>query len=151
MLLLYAWWRAEENILALIGFSFAFVGLFVPFLSHRMYAFLNQDTSKLQVRVFTTAIISSIVALFWFGYWWFDEPTSTIFVAVVGIVYMLAGLMREHNTVRIAGLICLGYVVGKLYLYDIWEWSTLWKFVALLPIGLLLISLPFWYQKLKKD
>ena len=94
----------------------------------------------------TTALWLSHIA-----YWALSDPITSIVIMLVGVVYVVVGLQKTLNIVRFTGLCLVGYILAKMYLVDIWSWSTLWRFVAMLPMGLLLISLPFWYQKLKKD
>ena len=134
-----------------VGFAVCMLGLAAPTVMIKLSKTneLGIVTNQWDLGVKFT-VISTALGWLWFAFWWFDDPASTVLLMLVGIGYVLIGLRTQYNTTRATGLSLVGLVVAKLYLIDIWSWSVFWKFVALLPVGLLLISLPFWYQKLKK-
>ncbi len=137
--------------LLLLGFLAALAALYAP-LGIAYYQKINTTekdvTAWSSITVFGASAIGLL--LVWFGFWWFTEPITTVFVLACGLLFVLLGLEKGHDATRTVGLGIVGFIIAKIYLIDIWTWSTLWRFAALLPLGIVLISLPFWYQRLKK-
>jgi len=145
----YAW---AYNKVELIGAGLVFVTFlaFAVSMTKRMKSYFGIEESLHENMMRFTAV-STALWIIYVAYWALDDPITSIVIMIAGVMYVVFGLEKTLNVVRFVGLCMIGYILAKMYLIDIWSWSTLWRFVAMLPMGLLLISLPFWYQKLKKD
>ena len=145
----YAW---RYDSVELIGAGLVLVSFFafVVSLAKRMKSYFGIEESLHEHMIRFTAFSTALWVVY-VAYWALSDPVTSIVVMLAGVVYVIVGLQKTLNVVRFVGLCMVGYILVKMYLVDIWSWSTLWRFVAMLPMGLLLISLPFWYQKLKKD
>jgi uncharacterized membrane protein len=90
--------------------------------------------------------------------WRIELPGSVISVETVSVsilyaVYALAlvsiGVATRTVVNRLSGLVLLGFVVLKLYLYDVWQLTKLQRISAFVVLGLLLLSTSFLYSRFR--
>ena len=72
---------------------------------------------------------------------------SSLLLAVYGLASLAHGIQREFRAHRILGLGLFGLVVGKLYLFDIWQLGRLYRILAFVAIGGLLLSGSWLYSR----
>jgi uncharacterized membrane protein len=72
---------------------------------------------------------------------------SSLLLAAYGLATLAHGISREFRVHRILGLALFGIVVGKLYLFDIWQLARLYRILAFVAIGGLLLSGSYLYSR----
>jgi uncharacterized membrane protein len=70
----------------------------------------------------------------------------TILYALYAVVLVAIGVGSKSVINRIAGLALIGFVVLKLYLFDVWQLSRLHRTLAFVALGILLLSTSFLYS-----
>ncbi len=78
---------------------------------------------------------------------------ETISVSILYAVYAVAlvslGVGTRTAVNRIAGLGLIGIVVLKLYLFDVWQLSRVYRTLAFVALGVLLLSTSFLYSRFR--
>jgi uncharacterized membrane protein len=79
--------------------------------------------------------------------------TTTVSISILMAVYALflvtLGVATKTAINRILGLGLMALVVVKLYLSDVWELGYLFKIVAFIGLGVLLISMSYLYSRFR--
>ena len=70
-------------------------------------------------------------------------------LAGYAIVLLTVGFLRSSVSLRMAGMVIASFVVLKLYLYDVWTMSMLVRIIAFFSLGLALVLLSLFYQRLR--
>jgi uncharacterized membrane protein len=65
------------------------------------------------------------------------------------VLLIAIGVGRRSVLDRILGLGLFGVVVLKLYLYDVWEASKLFRMTAFVALGVLLLLTSFLYSRFR--
>ncbi len=78
---------------------------------------------------------------------------ETISISILYAVYAVAlvslGVGTRTAVNRIAGLGLIGVVVLKLYLFDVWQLSRVYRTLAFVALGVLLLSTSFLYSRFR--
>lgn len=69
---------------------------------------------------------------------------------IVSLISLILGIKYNWKYFRFAALTLMGVTVLKLFLYDMNESSESGKIVAFIILGIIILSISFMYQKLKK-
>lgn len=151
------------------GYLLHFIGL-VALLLHGAGVLLSKSTFKAQAWKFfiflmgiaTLSILSweSIQLAKWFA---LDRGFSVdhvlvqtrkiffpILWTILGFGFMLYGLFKRSGTHRIVALSILALVFIKLIGFDVWNMDELGRIVVFLLLGLVLIIISFFYNKIKQ-
>lgn len=76
---------------------------------------------------------------------------GTFAVSVLYGVYAVAlvsiGVVNRTAVNRISGLVLIGFVIAKLYLFDVWQLDRVYRIAAFVALGILLISTSFLYSR----
>jgi uncharacterized membrane protein len=80
----------------------------------------------------------------------YGKAALTILWAACSFIFMWLGMRHKNRTLRIISLSLFGVVLGKLFLLDIRGISEGGKIAAFILLGVLLLTVSFMYQKLKK-
>ncbi len=119
-----------------------------------------RDDRRKQVEISTFVVIaltifsSSIV-------WRFFEPalapfessttlqhsTLSVWLALVGVGLVIAGFRKRSDRLRWSGLVLLGAIALKVLILDMANAGTIWRVLALLAIGLLLVVTSVLYSR----
>jgi uncharacterized membrane protein len=82
----------------------------------------------------------------------------SILMALYAVMLVTIGVLTKTSINRLLGLILMALVVVKLYLSDVWELGFLFRIVAFLGLGVLLLTMSYLYshyrpmiEKLLKD
>jgi len=67
---------------------------------------------------------------------------GTYAVALVSV-----GVTRRTAVNRVSGLVLIGFVIAKLYLFDVWQLDRVYRIAAFVALGILLISTSFLYSR----
>jgi uncharacterized membrane protein len=71
--------------------------------------------------------------------------------ALYGLAMIIIGFYKRSKQFRIAGIVLLGIVILKLFIYDLTNASTISKIILFISVGILLLIASFLYQKLSKQ
>jgi uncharacterized membrane protein len=75
-----------------------------------------------------------------------SESTSVL-LAIYAIAAIAVGLLRRSALDRIVGLGLLGAVIGKLYFYDVWQLTRVFRISAFVALGILLLGASYIYSR----
>jgi uncharacterized membrane protein len=79
------------------------------------------------------------------------ETAVSALWAVVGLTLLCLGLFRRRRAARLGGLTLLCVALGKLFLFDLSNLSSLSRALSFLVVGAALLGGGFVYQKLSAD
>ena len=85
----------------------------------------------------------------------FNSPTSlktlisSIILAGYGMLFISFGFARRAALPRILGLILFGIVILKLYLYDIWLLDRIYRMIAFIALGGILLGGSYLYSRFR--
>ena len=71
------------------------------------------------------------------------------FWGVVGLVAIVAGLVRDVRELRYAGLALLGLGVAKVFAYDLSELDQLYRVLSFIAVGVVLLVGAYAYQRVR--
>jgi len=77
-----------------------------------------------------------------------SESLSFLF-AFYAIVMITIGFARRRALDRFLGLLAIGFVVVKLYFYDVWLLDRLYRISAFVALGVLLLAASYLYSRWK--
>jgi uncharacterized membrane protein len=69
--------------------------------------------------------------------------------ALIGVISLIVGLRRNQPVIRNAALALLLLTVGKVFVYDLSNLTSLYRVISFVALGLLLLSGAFAYQRLR--
>lgn len=69
--------------------------------------------------------------------------------AVMGFGLIYFGFKKHEKNLPMMGFSLFVLIIGKLYLYDVWEMSNGFRVVSFIVLGILILITSFMYQKLK--
>jgi len=69
---------------------------------------------------------------------------------VLSFVFLIIGIKKQNQQLRIIALALLGITIIKLFVYDIKNVSETGKIIAFILLGVLILIISFVYQKIKK-
>ena len=72
---------------------------------------------------------------------------ASILMAVYGTLLISIGVMHRSALNRLLGLLLMAIVIVKLYFYDVWEASRLFRTAAFMFLGLLLLLTSYLYSR----
>jgi uncharacterized membrane protein len=75
-----------------------------------------------------------------------ETISVSILYACYAVVFVSFGVATRTAVNRIAGLILIGAVVLKLYLFDVWQLGRFYRTLAFVALGVLLLSTSFLYS-----
>ncbi|MBA2643360.1 MAG: DUF2339 domain-containing protein, partial [Actinobacteria bacterium] len=70
--------------------------------------------------------------------------------ALVGLALLVAGLLRGSSAIRYGGLVLFGLTLGKIFLYDLAELSSVARAFSFIFVGALLLAGGFFLQRLSE-
>ncbi|HTB12070.1 MAG TPA: DUF2339 domain-containing protein [Bryobacteraceae bacterium] len=73
----------------------------------------------------------------------------SILMAFYGLMLITLGVVTKSSINRVLGLLLMTLVVIKLYLSDVWELGYLFKIVAFVGLGVLLLSVSYLYSRFR--
>lgn len=75
----------------------------------------------------------------------------SVFLGVVSLFGIYYGLFKDKKYLRIEGFTLLGFTLLKLFFYDMKHFDTIYKTIAFVSLGLLMIVMSYFYQKIAKE
>lgn len=76
----------------------------------------------------------------------FETVSISILFAVYAVILIVAGVGTRTAVNRISGLVLIGFVVLKLYLFDVWQLGRGYRISAFVALGALLLTTSFLYS-----
>lgn len=74
----------------------------------------------------------------------------SIFWLLYAIVLTAIGFAKRLKGVRLGGMALLLFAIAKLFFYDLWSLGQLYRIIASISLGLVLLGISFAYQKYKE-
>src|SRR5205085_1117011 len=74
----------------------------------------------------------------------------TVVWTVYGGALLTIGLIRRRPLLRLMALVLLGMTIAKVYLMDIWSLTKIYRIIALILLGAVLLIVSFLYQPLRR-
>lgn len=66
--------------------------------------------------------------------------------AICAAIMLAVGLSKRNRPVRIMAMVIFGIVILKSFLYDVWSLERLYRIIAFLGLGVLLLLASYFYQ-----
>jgi uncharacterized membrane protein len=79
----------------------------------------------------------------------FLSESVSVFLAVYAVAMILSGVARRFAVDRVIGLVVIGIVVCKLYLYDVWLLTRFYRISAFVALGTLLLLASYLYSRFR--
>jgi hypothetical protein len=73
----------------------------------------------------------------------------SVLVAAYAVLLVGGGVAQRSAVTRIAGIVLIGVVVAKLYLYDVWLLGQFYRMTAFAILGVLLLAMSFLYSRFR--
>lgn len=141
-------------IAALVVFAFSKLNIELSaitgclFLVTALQAFLSWKMLPFAIMLQRTLTWQSLVFLLLFiGFKW-DGLTVTLMWVAVSILLFVWGVWSQKTWARLASALLVGITLLKLLLFDSDRFSTIQKISSYIIIGILLLLVSFYYQKL---
>jgi uncharacterized membrane protein len=80
----------------------------------------------------------------------FISESVSVFLALYAVAMITSGVIRKLPADRIIGLVLIGIVVAKLYLYDVWLLTRFYRVSAFVALGILLLVASYVYSRFKE-
>jgi uncharacterized membrane protein len=71
----------------------------------------------------------------------------SVLYGIYAVVLVSIGVATRAAINRISGLVLIGLVIVKLYLFDVWQLDRVYRIAAFVALGILLISTSFLYSR----
>jgi uncharacterized membrane protein len=78
------------------------------------------------------------------------QQLDSVLIACYGIALIAYGISRASRVVTRLGLVFVGTVVAKLYVWDIWSLERVYRISAFLVLGVLLLAASWVYSRAEK-
>lgn len=79
--------------------------------------------------------------------WRFGWRPSAVLWTVLGFAFVSAGLWQRLHILRVCGFLLLILSLAKLFVSDVWDFTTFMRVVSFIVLGLALILLGLFYNK----
>src|SRR5579872_599251 len=76
-----------------------------------------------------------------------ESMNLSILGALYALVLVAIGVARASGVNRMLGLVLIGLIVAKLYLYDVWQLQRLYRMGAFVALGILLLGTSYLYSR----
>jgi len=75
-----------------------------------------------------------------------ETVTISILFAIYAVILVSIGVATRTAINRISGLGLIGFVVVKLYIFDVWQLGRIYRISAFVALGALLLATSFLYS-----
>jgi uncharacterized membrane protein len=72
---------------------------------------------------------------------------GSVFLGVYGVAALVYGVTKKSPANRTLGLVLLGLVIAKLYVWDVWFLERLYRMTAFIALGVLLLGASYAYSR----
>jgi len=77
------------------------------------------------------------------------STSISVLIAAYAVVLVAAGVFQRHAPTRLLGVAWIGFVVAKLYLYDVWLLGQFYRMAAFAILGVLLLVMSYLYSRFR--
>jgi len=77
------------------------------------------------------------------------STSISVLVAAYAVVLVAAGVSQRSAASRVLGVVLIGLVVLKLYLYDVWLLGQFYRMAAFAILGVLLLVMSYFYSRFR--
>ncbi|HJT90178.1 MAG TPA: DUF2339 domain-containing protein, partial [Bryobacteraceae bacterium] len=77
------------------------------------------------------------------------STSISVLVAIYAVLLVAGGVYRRHAPTRVLGIGLIGFVVLKLYLYDVWLLGEFYRMAAFAILGVLLLVMSYFYSRFR--
>lgn len=77
------------------------------------------------------------------------STSISIYWLIYSIILVAIGFAKRYKWVRIGGILLLMVAILKLFFYDLWSLGQLYRIIASISLGVVLLGISFAYQKYK--
>jgi len=75
------------------------------------------------------------------------SESDSVFLAIYAAIMLAVAVVRRSTPDRLLGLTLMSIVVGKLYLYDVWQLTRFYRITAFVALGAILLAASFIYSR----
>ncbi len=79
----------------------------------------------------------------------FTSELESFLLAAYGVAMAIAGISRKSSAARVLAIVLLGFVVAKLYLWDVWQLTRFYLVTAFIALGVILLVASFLYSRFR--
>lgn len=145
----------EHHPKAFVVFCFVLAAL------HFAAAFKTEDGSPLRKTLYLIGHAGVILALVRVLALWalhhssgadrasFTSELESFLLAAYGVAMAIAGILRKSSADRMLAIVLLGFVVAKLYLWDVWQLTRFYLVTAFIALGVILLFASFIYSRFR--
>ncbi len=77
------------------------------------------------------------------------STSISVLAAAYAVLLVAGGVARRSPVTRVAGIVLIGLVVLKLYLYDVWLLPQFYRMAAFAILGVLLLAMSYLYSRFR--
>ena len=83
---------------------------------------------------------------------YFDTPLALTAVwAIYAVILLVVGMIKQWRSVRLAALALLAIPIIKVFVYDVFALKELYRIIAFVGLGVLLLASAYLYQRYSKS
>lgn len=89
-------------------------------------------------------------AWLWVTRWTLDQGSAghlTTSWTILALIVFAAGLVLRERVYRLGGFTILALALGRLFVFDVWKFDSLYRIVSFLVLGAALLALSFVYNR----
>jgi uncharacterized membrane protein len=79
------------------------------------------------------------------------STSISVLVAAYAVVLVAVGIFQRSAPTRVLGVALIGFVVLKLYLYDVWLLGQFYRMAAFAILGVLLLLMSYFYSRFRRS
>ena len=79
-----------------------------------------------------------------------ETLSISVLFGIYGVILIALGVATRTALNRITGLVLIGLVIVKLYLFDVWQLERIYRISAFVALGVLLIGTSFLYSRFRR-
>ena len=127
---------------ALVIFTKKRLPMLLPERQNMALVFFSIIGTTFVIEVLATAVATS-------GFTSYYSAAFSTSLIIAGAAIMALGLSYRRQVLRTTSLVIFGLLLVKLLAYDLWRLPIVGRIVVFILLGVVLLSLSFFYQKLK--
>jgi uncharacterized membrane protein len=105
----------------------------------------------LEATVHATIIFVTGLSVWWFGTRCVLEQASSSYLtaswSLLALMFFASGIVLRERMYRWLGLALLACALGRIVLFDVWKFETLYRILSFMALGIVLLVLGFVYSR----
>lgn len=142
-------WRLDSGATSWRGITVV-IAMVALVLTYRQRPALIENTEKRKQAVIILAGLTCLVTAIWATQmlvWRFGWKPTAVLWTLLGFSYVSAGLWQRLHILRLSGFVLLLISFAKLFLVDVWDFTTFMRVASFIVLGAALILLGLFYNK----